>query len=355
MPVPLLARTHYQVDEPAYAELLVLRATSPVQTSYRERVAQRFAAELRQRGKAFNDAAGGYAVDLGRGLGVLTDQHAWTASGHLLALIATVGDGPIDEELELLPAERVLHWLLFLEADGGALIYLAKRLRDDGSIDGHEPSWNEIATSMFDDVLSYALGTLTLTADRVHVRQQLDRLRSAPYRGKSGAHKLFLHLQTLCRLGVAERAGGGTLARQYRAPEDPEPLERFLATFPDLAALDDHLRHKRLFAAVAAVAADTYRETSLGPDAALRSVAEPYTRVAATGAPIAPLWTLIRAVQIELLVRHGELWTDDQALGALQEAQRERPKQVRFHVDRSGQPAFLRLSREVTEMAGSSG
>src|SRR5437016_4623823 len=91
-------RTHYQVSEPAYMEFLVKLCTSPVQSSYREVVAQKLADEIERRCKAkadkedgiagFNENAGEYAIDLARGLDLITQNHTWTDRGHLVHLIA---------------------------------------------------------------------------------------------------------------------------------------------------------------------------------------------------------------------------------------------------------------------------
>ncbi len=78
--------THYQVDEPAYMELLVHLCTSGVQGRYDEDVSKRLARELRSRDKKFNEAAGKYAVGLARSLDLVTQNINMTDQGFLIYL-----------------------------------------------------------------------------------------------------------------------------------------------------------------------------------------------------------------------------------------------------------------------------
>ena len=118
-------------------EFLVKLCTSPVRSSYREVVAKKLAAEINQRCTArgeergiqgFNEKAGEYAIDLGRALWLINENHTWTERGQLLDLIADVdvnGASP-EQQIALNGAEKLLHFRIFLEGDGGALLFLAR-------------------------------------------------------------------------------------------------------------------------------------------------------------------------------------------------------------------------------------
>ena len=64
----LIFGTHYQVDEPAYMEILIKGCTSAIRSSYKEVVTRKLTQEIKSREKKFNAAAGGYAVDLAKEL-----------------------------------------------------------------------------------------------------------------------------------------------------------------------------------------------------------------------------------------------------------------------------------------------
>ena len=82
----ILYRTHYQVDEPAMMSFIIRHCTSAVESNYSERVAERLSRYVSNRGRGLNVAAAGYAVDLARDLGVLSENNSWTDKGHLIAL-----------------------------------------------------------------------------------------------------------------------------------------------------------------------------------------------------------------------------------------------------------------------------
>lgn len=338
----LVFRTHYQVDEPAYLRELLLHATSPVRSDYSERVAQTLATYLKKQGFALNVAAAGYAVDLARALGIINDQNSWAASGHLLAL--SVGDDANHAALlDLTPVEQLAHFRIFLEGDGAAILYLARHVLESGSLPG-DGDWNGIAQAMVLDVYEESLKLTSATADRVALRRELDRLRSKGFAGKTGSHKMFIHLQAMHRIGLLDRPNG----RQTRtyAASDQAALQRFSDAVGDLLRLEEIVRESRW----ADIAAETLGlegpPDNIGPELLLESIREPYQRISSTGIAICPISALFDELQIRALLdrNHLERAQLEESLAALQRA---RPRDVRLHVDRAGRPAFIKLSPEA--------
>lgn len=348
----VLYRTHYQVDEPAFVELLVAKCTSPVRSNYREQVAEQIAREIRSRGRSFNAAAGAYAIDLAHGLGVLTTQHAWDGNGHLINLVARVGEHELDQELPLTEAERLLHFRLFFEADGAALLFLARALLNDGSLPASDDSWNSLAQDMFVTIYSEYLSLASITQDRVALRQDLARLQARGFAGKTGAHKLFIHLQTLYRLGLAELEETGG-RRRYKLNEAARGrLERLVHDIQNLAALEEVFKRQRWIelAAPLLVPGSTAKSTEeWRPDDVVRLATPHYQRVVATGVALCPLRPLLEAVQIELLAHESVILPSETATEMIRAAQRASPRKIRFHVDRQGKPAFVILDKAILE------
>jgi hypothetical protein len=334
----LVFRTHYQVDEPAYLSVLVLHATSPVRSDYSERVAQTLATYLQKQGTSFNIAAAGYAVDLARSLGLINEQNSWTAAAHLLAHIAH-RDGD-HAALDLRPAERLAYLKVFLEGDGAAMLYLARRVLEQDSLPGDD-DWNTIAQSMVLDVYEESLKLTSATADRVALRRELDRLRRQGFSGKTGSHKMFVHLQSMYRIGLLSRPNAGQ-GRSYAA-SNPPALQRFCDAVGDLLRLEGIVRESRWADVAAAILDARHDDGTIGPDELLDSVRDPYQDITATGIAICPISAVFDAIQVSALLerRHIERAALETSLGVLQ---RERPRDVRLHVDRAGRPAFIKLS-----------
>jgi len=346
----VLFRTHYQVDEPALMEFLVKRCTSPIRSAYNESVAQKLAEEVQHRGKKFNVAAGGYALDLARGLSLVNEQNVWTDRGHLVNLHAETEDRNWDAELELNSRERLLHFRLFLEGDGAALLSIARYLLDHGKMPNSDGDWNQLAKMLFVEIYSEYHTMAGTTADRVALRREVDRIRSRGYEGKSGPHKMFVHLQTLHRLDLVDRVATST-SRNYRLESDSgrRNLRSLVSEIPDLYALERAVQEHRLFEIAAKVFGIEHGPVAQdrSPEELIQLVVPYYRQVVATGVSQCPLSTVIESVQIGLLDEGRELIHYDAALDLIQKAQQKRVGEIRFHVDRRGTPAFLKLSDEL--------
>lgn len=354
----VIFRTHYQVDEPAYMEFLIQSCTSPTKSNYREVAAQKLAKVLQSKKKGFNEAAGGYAVDLAQNLQILTDQNTWTDKGQLVALIAEIPDGDLETQLKLNESERLLHFKLFMEADGAALLFLARRILQDGALGNSGSSWNQIAQEMFVESLSQYLKLTASTTDRVRLRAQFDRIKDRPYEGKTGSHKIFLHTQVLYRLGLIRKEDAQS-SRRYSIPENGDEkrsLEALTALIPDIAALEQVAKANTWIELASSVffsdASALLESDNSGREKALRRIFDNYQRVMKTGVPLCALSTLLDSVQIESLVADRTLIKRETVLDLLETAQKENQKLIRFHVDRRGRPAFVRISQEfLTEHA----
>ena len=342
----VLYRTHYQVEEPAFMELLLKLCTSPVKAAYGDVVSQKLADEVTSRHKQFNVAAAAYALDLAHGLGILNENNTWTHKGHLLALNAKIGDRGIEGEFQLDAAERLTHFRLFLEADGASLRYIA-RIALAGKKIPEDHDWNRFAREMFNDIYGAYLAVTSDIADRLAIRKELDRLK-APFAGKTGAHKSYIHLQAMFRMGLLQRTDHAP-QREYEVAEGAgEGLNALLRLIPTVSALEEIVEKGR-WSAIAAEVFHVGRGPEIAPRALLHVVAQIYRRISETGVPLCSLSTLVDAVQIDLMTSGSRLLSKDEIVVTLTGLQKERPKDVRFHVDRRGRLAFVKMSEELTE------
>jgi hypothetical protein len=216
--------------------VLVLKCSSPVRSDYGERAAECLAKELQVAGREFNAAAGGYAVDLAQSLGLLNANIVWTDRAQVLNAISA--DELTNCELSL--PERLFFFRLFLEEDGAALLFLARLLTKHGGLPPKDNGWAEIANAMVISVFEEYLRQAAEPAARITLRGVIERRRASPYTGKSGPHQLFVHLQTLYRIGLVGLEDSGA-ARKYsllKKGATAEPLTLLLAAVPDVIALE---------------------------------------------------------------------------------------------------------------------
>lgn len=344
----LVFTTHYQVDEPAYAEFLIKLCTSAVQSSYKEVIAQKLINELNSRDKKLNEPASRYAVDLARELGLLTSNNVWTDKGFLVDLFAVINNLAWKEQLSLTTPERILHFRIFLEADGATLLYLANYILQNDCIPPDGITTNSFVEEMFIDILSNYLSVTTDIEKRVELRRKIDRIRTEGYHGHSGAHKLYIHVQTLYRVGIISKKKN---SRNYCLPADAIEMKlgiiNLLKKIPNVTSLEKLVNSHGLVDISADVLHIPYKKWEFeNHEETVRILTNNYQQVMRTGVPLCPITTLIESMQISLL-SIGILLKYNDGLNLITEIQTQNTRDIRFHVDRSGRPAFVRISDDI--------
>ena len=348
----ILYRTHYQADEPALVSFIIRHCTSAAESNYPERVAERLSRYVSSRGRGLNVAAAGYAVDLAQGLGVLSENNNWTDKGHLVALIVKAECGDLEGDLALDEQERFLYFRLFLDADGALLLFLAREAMAAGTLPAPKGHWNRLTQAMFLAALGEYLKASVETSQRVQLRRQLERIANRPFRGRTGEHKAFVHLQAMYRVGLLRRAAGSA-TRIYSSEGCTSRLKSLGQEIGDVATLE-HRMASNEWAAVADVVlrgAETDRP-EMPETEVLDLLLGSYAQVARTGAPLCSISTLVDALCIGLLARGFRVMSHSDAVAALLAFQKEHPKDVRFHVDRRGRPVFVKISRRLYSLVG---
>ncbi len=339
----LIFRTHYQVDEPAYVEFLIKACTSPVQSAYTEVVADRLAHEIRLRTKRdFNPAAGAYAVDLGSALGVLTKNNTWTELGHLVGLLASLND---PDDLSLTNRERILHFRLFLEADGAVLIEIAKHLLDLGSLSHAQALREPFVEELFGRIFRTYLSLTISTSERVRLRAEAERIQKEGYRPKTRQHKLDIHLRTLFRLGFVDRDESRNEI-VYRVTEKTvKPLQGLVREMPSIETMEKRLEKEDLILFAARLYGMGGSFSSCNSEQLAEVVGTTYLDVMGHGTPLCPIPTLVEATQVRMLTDHDIAVAKEEVIIFLRRQQQLNPKELRFHVDRKGQPSFIKISK----------
>ena len=343
----VLYRTHYQADEPTLVSFIVRHCTSAVESNYSERVADRLSRYVSSRGRGFNVAAAGYAVDLAHNLGVLSQNNSWTDRGHLVALTMKRGGGDLESDLTLDEQERFLYFRLFLDADGALFLHLARAAMAAGPLPVPKGNWNGLAQEVFVAALEEYLRLAVETSQRVALRRDLERLVRRPFQGRTGEHKLFVHLQAMCRVGLLRRVADST-TRSYTTEGCSARLEALDQELRNLTILEQRMVRKEWAAVADAVLRDARTGRPEMPETdAVRMLLAFYARVVSTGAPLCEISTLVDALCIVLLARGFRVRSHGDVFATLVALQKRHPKDIRFHVDRRGRPVFVKISSSL--------
>lgn len=336
----LVSRTHYQVDEPSLVAAVVRLYTSPVQSDFRDNVSRK----LSESSSTINSAAAGYAVDLARALGLLHDNLVWTDLGHLLSVVYAPKE-TIDNKT-LSAVERYFFLRIFVEFDGAALIFFAKRIEEFGQVPRSNEGWDEVAQSLFRDVYSDYLRLATDPQDRVRIRGLVERRAARPFRGKSGPHQCYLHAQTLTRLGLITKAAGRerVYLRKSSTPGTPSPTARLLSMFRDAEDLEKVVAAGHIYHVVEKLIGRPRKVGQLTEQQFSQFARQVYDQVISSGVTLCPVQTLTEAIQIESLRLGTKPFAPGEIIAQLRSMQRDAPRAIRFHVDVYGRPAFIKIS-----------
>ena len=320
--------------------VVVRSCTSPVQSDFRDNVSRRLVSSS----LSINPGAARYAVDLTKSLGLLHENLIWTNLGHLLAVVYSherSADNPTLSDIQ-----RYFFLRIFLEFDGAAFIYFAKRVEEDGRVPREGERWAEVAQGLFCDTYNEYLGLATDPQDRIRIRHLADRRRARPFDGNSGRHQCFLHLNTLERLGLITKMRGKDRVYTKVPSIDTSlsPTAKLLGIVPSALELERAVSGGSLYDVVSHIFRCVRREDLLPPQWFDSTVRRIYRQILSTGVNLCSLQTLTEALQIEALsLGHRPMHSHD-LLNQIRLMQRETPREIRFHVDVFGRPAFLKIS-----------
>ena len=253
------------------------------------------------------------------------------------------------EELPLTEAERFLYFKLFLEADGAVLLELSRLLLVERQIPKAAWDWNTIARSLYIHIFEEYLTLTNSAPERIALRNRIDTLRRRGFEGKTGAHKIFVHLQTLYRLGLIERTKDSSDRRYVVTDEDHVMIQQLLSAVPNVLALEEIVRWHRCIDVATSVYNFDINYAGLTPWEAMAWLVPNYRQILQTGVAICPIAPLLEATQIALLTRKSSYVSYSQLLDLLHQLQAENLRDIRFHQDRRGNIAFLRLSDSLLD------
>lgn len=339
--VRLVTRTHYQVLEPALLSWLIVRGTSPVSSSFPDRIARKLSSAKGD----LNVVAARYLVDLGKALKLVNEHLVWTNLGHLLNIVRS--DEETDHDtLHLSEKERIVFFRIFLAFDGAALLFFAKKIEAQGTVPATTESWAQVAQELFETTYQEYLQFELDSKRRVRLRELADRRKRRPFRGKSGAHQSWVHIHTLYRLGLVDKVegpGGRMYGRKKTPTGGVRPTLKFLELVPDLSTLEKVISSGQYYDLARSVLGYSAEETNnSGPDFC-RLLHSGYEKVMRTGVPLCPIQTLTESIQVQSINAHARLLSAEDILQRLRTMQQDIPSDIRFHVDRAGYPAYIKM------------
>ena len=355
----VILKTHTGVRRPGIFSVLVARCTSPTNPGNQTTIARRLAIEFKhvpskdlggvklgERGAAF------HVVWMARPqqLGFLTSNLFWSWKGHVLRALSHADEYDDPREfLQLNPAERLIFLKYYLEGDGAILIALAQELVSRGQLTERDLVRTDLLEERLQDIWSQYLKITTHISERVGIRRRLQQQRYDP---TTRRHKTYPHLAPLEDMGLVVRDKVEGLDVFYPLVVDGRSLlKRLVEGFPSVWDLETSIARGEHYAVIAGAICAKYRRPSLQNDtpAITKAIAKSYHTLGVNGVVLHSIDAIADLCFAKMLCADGLLVTRKDIDQNLTSLQSEYAKEVRFHVDRLGRPAYVVISNELID------
>lgn len=370
---------HYAGSRPGLFSALVKSCTHPTSSAYLDSVAEKLLQQFKEvplvklakpgepAGKSnsqlqgstivLNRAGAKSVVQMAVKLGLLSENFFWSWKGHVINIVCEKEKSQSGSFLELDFAERIAYLKYYLEAEGAMLLTLGERILENPAgittKDFFEEPIVDVAFRKIDR--SYLERTSDL-GRRTELRYKLVRLEAHPLKPYTRRHKILPRLIPLEDLGLLVRemtSEGETFLPLKRGTKIP--LKTLVGDLRNIETMEQRFARGEYFAIIANTLCDNVKILSLDEHETLLSkeVAYVYVKLQDTGAAVYSLDAIGDVACTRLLANCAILASPEQVVELLQRLQKDRPYDVRFHVDRQGRPAYLILSENLLKEMGS--
>lgn len=355
----VILKTHSGVRRPGIFSVLVARCTSATQPVDPGNLIKNLAAEFKHvsrdslKGARLGEhGAAFHVVWMARPeqLGFLSSNLFWSWKGHVIRILNDCdADTEISTFLELSPAEQVIYLKYYLEGDGAILMSLARELLARGGLTEDALVQTDLLERSLQGIWNEYLDLTTNITERVRLREKLKRQR---YDTTTRRHKTYPHLIPLEDMGLVVR--DKVHGRDVFTPaicNSRTPLQTIVEAFPTIKDLETSIEQSKHFSILAEVMFPDHRRFSQREDLAVlvRTAIESYRAMRMGGAVIHPIDAITDICYAQMLLRQQVLVTRSDIDSVLIQLQAQHPKEVRFHVDRLGRPAYIVVDNGLVE------
>lgn len=341
--------THYQVGHPLFFGFLIHSCTSANRSMTERKVMACIHRTLKNHRYKCSREATKFLVRMARYMGFLGINHIWTWKGFVINYFERWND--VDryyEKTRIFPlSKRIIYLKYYLESDGAFLIHFARKILMENGVSKHKIRYtNKVVEPVFEDVLREYLAIERDFRKRVQLRTFLKWISGSGYQSKVRIHKAFPHLDPLVDLDIIHY---NAEKHEYlpKIIEGRNMTEMFLRKFPDIPSLEGiFLSHAcDYYERAAALYGVTYKECSQSQRGVIsEEIVRVYPEVRDEVTGLASIKTIKDIVCTLALVDHKVLYEWPDIDRVLKELKKEKGANLRFHVDRTGEIAYIVLS-----------
>jgi hypothetical protein len=343
----IILRTHYQANEPRLIIAAVTNCSSPTESRDEDRVATLLERWARAAEYVISTPGAMYAVDNARHLSLLNSLNRWTADGLALAFIhRQLPSSFAETRPELSPLEERFYLPTYLQGAGGLQVKFAKWLLEHGPVSDEQLRKDSVLERLTVDTLDEYLTLATDVRDRTDIRHERDRLLKVDYRSSTKRHKRYPVLTTMRRLRLLQDGAEKGEASVIQ-PDSFGRLAALSRVLPDIATLERLIRNNALRGALDVAMHEYSRKDLPRNKSATAFLVEAYKFAVDKGLQACAL-SYLDNVLSSIFPATPSL-PSPTAEQLLESVHRQRPGEVRFHVDRRGKRAFVLIGKSAVE------
>jgi hypothetical protein len=325
----------------------VTRCSSPTESRSEDTIASSLEKWARNNEYKISTPAAIYAVGNARQLGLLRGTNHWTAFGLAFAFLGRFVPSLLGPRSRFLTSvEDRLYLKVYLIGAGALVIKFAKWLLQRGPVTNDQLRAESVVERLMSEALDDYLTLATEIRDRTEIRHERERLSHTEYVASTKRHKRYPLLRTMQRLhllkqnddgedgAVIESDAGGRLASLSRALPDVKTLERLIRCDKLQETLDIEMR-------------EFTRQDLPRREKPMEVLVHAYTFAMECGMQACSLSFLNDVL--------GSVFPTSPSVRRpiaeqmLEPIHREQPGEIRFHVNRRGQRAFVLLSKTAID------
>ena len=372
------ALPHYAASRPGLFTAIVKSCSHPTRSASLESVAEKLLnlfkgvplVALMQPGKSSKisnhelkgsviklDHAGSKSViGMAVKFGLLTENFFWSWKGHVIN-VTCEKEKSQNNYFELDFTEKIVYLKYYLEADGAMLLNLGQQILENpkgiSTKDFFEKPFIDVA---FQTIIKSYLELTGDLARRTELRRKLGGLEAKNYKPYTRRHKLLPRLIPLEDLGLLTREITGEGETFLPLKQDKKiPLKILVCDLGNIETMEQRFKRDEYFNIIANTICDNVRVFHSDEHDALlfKEIAYAYRKLRDTGVAVYSLHAIKDIVCTRMLANHSIILGREYIIQLLQQLQKDRPYDVRFHVDRQGRSAYLIISEKLLEEMGS--
>lgn len=356
MQVRLVLRAHYQVSRPGIFSIIVLKCTSPTQSTYPETVAKKLL-DLKPKPPKknsfeqfiVNEESVKFAVPMAQSFGFLTQNCFWDWRGHVISALV-LERTKIDDYLKLTLEEKVIFLKYYLEADGGAILELCKRLLQKKEITRDEFLKSNIIDQVFIATWEAYKKQTTDLRERVELSTNIRELKAKPYTYKTRIHKALFHLVPLVDLDLISRIEEQNeirfLVKEQNGQCYMQNLVNELSTIEKMESRFSHCEFFDIIGKTYNLPFESYHEP-LHFNSLIEELLELYKLVRSEPTQLASIPVMADIISTRFLVNRKIMIEKLQIEKALDTLKLNHPTDIHFHVDKYGKKSFVVISNKL--------